>query len=261
MHCAISTYTLFSKSIDEAIRMLIYDGWKHIEIMGEGTHHGRMLLQMDASQLNKLAQLGRENGVTFGYHLPIEGFNPANPFEDTYELWKKCKTIIELFDMKYILFHPGENPSSKEGLHNTATFAKNVLQDLPDNVFLLIENVPRANDRIGSSIEQLVQIIIKTDDKRLKIMLDTGHCYMNDKDNFLKECQKAYPYLFGLHVNDNHGLTDEHLQIGEGTIPFHDLFQSLPRKELTMVLETNTVQRALNSKQQIEQFVKTNWGN
>ena len=49
MKLSISTYTLFSQPIDEAIKQLVNGGWKSIELMGEGEHHGERLLEMDDS--------------------------------------------------------------------------------------------------------------------------------------------------------------------------------------------------------------------
>lgn len=253
---SISTYTLFSHPIDKAIKTLIDHEWKAIEIMGEGKNHGRKLLHMNKHQLTELAKLGKEQDVSFGYHLPIEGFNPASADDETNKLWDSCKKIIDVFDMKYILFHLGANPSIDEGIDSAAAFIKKMLLDLPNHIHVLIENVPHVAHHIGSSMKQLISIIEKVNDSRLKIMLDTGHCYMSEKQHFLTECQKTFPYLYGLHINDNHGDTDEHLQIGEGTIPFQQLFDTLPYFNLLMVLETNTTQRAEHSKEKIKQLVK-----
>lgn len=255
MSYSISTYTLFSLPIDTALEALISKGWKSIEIMGEGTHHGRILLDLDSSELIKIAKLGKDNGVSFAFHLPIEGFNPALADEVTLGIWKKCLSIIEIFEMKYVLFHAGSNPSVQTGVESTAQFAREILKELPVKTKLVIENVPRVENTIGSSMEELISIIKKINDPRVGIMLDTGHCYMNYNEDFLEECQKVFGYLFGLHINDNHGEYDEHLQIGEGTIPFEQLFSNLAGKDLEFVLETNSMVRAENSKNQIIKYL------
>ncbi|HHY20512.1 MAG TPA: hypothetical protein GX525_01225 [Bacilli bacterium] len=45
--------------------------------MGEGKQHGRLLFEMDEAKLEEIVKLAKDNGVSFGYHLPIHGFNPA----------------------------------------------------------------------------------------------------------------------------------------------------------------------------------------
>ena len=251
MSYSISTYTLFHLPIDVAIERLILKGWRSIEMMGEGKNHGRILLDMDQTTLKKIAKLGKDNDVTFGLHLPIDGFNPASSDEETIKIWKKCLSIIDIIDVKYVLMHPGINVSVRDGIESTVLFAKRMLEDLPDQTKLVIENIPNTKNGIGVQIDQLVSIIHKINDERARIMLDTGHCYMNEKEQFLNECEKTFLYLFGLHINDNHGKEDEHLQIGEGTIPFEQLFLHINERDLEYVLETKSVDRAEHSKLQI----------
>ncbi len=254
---SISTYTLFKLPIEEAIEAIIEKGWKSIEIMGEGETHGRRLFDMDRTQLEKLARLGKDNGVSFGFHLPIVGFNPAKPDEVTEQIWEKCLFIAEILEVDYVLLHLGSHPSVSGGLESAANFSKKMLGELPEKTKLVVENVPYAEMAVGTSIDELNKVVEMIDTPRAGIMLDTGHCYMNEKPRFLEECTKAFPYLYGLHINDNHGVSDEHLQIGEGTIPFGPLLFALEDRSVKYVFETNTVERAENSMN----FVKINsWG-
>lgn len=256
MRYSISTYTLYSHPINKAIEMLIEQGWKAIEIMGEGKKHGRLLFEMDEAKLKEIAKLAKDNGVSFGLHLPIHGFNPASADEETEDIWRKCLPIIESLDLNYVLMHPGTNPSVEAGIESTAQFARRMLKELPPKMKLVVENIPHAMNGIGVSIDQLISILHKINDERARMMLDTGHCYMNDNEQFLTECKKSLPYLYGLHINDNHGQVDEHLQIGEGTIPFERLFLLLKGKDVQYVLETNTVARAECSKREIRRFIQ-----
>ncbi|RST77347.1 sugar phosphate isomerase/epimerase [Siminovitchia acidinfaciens] len=258
MRYSISTYTLFALPIEPAIEALILKGgWKSIEIMGEGKYHGRLLLNMERSEIENMARHAKENGVSFGFHLPIEGFNPASPDEETEQIWKKCLLIAEILEVEYVLFHLGSNPSIVAGLKSAADFSKKMLQELPEKTRLVIENVPDAENAVGASIDDLVSVIEMINDPRAGIMLDTGHCYMNEGEQFLDECQKAFPHLYGLHINDNHGEMDEHLQIGEGTIPFQPVLSALNGKPLKYVFETNTVERAEHSMNQVKM---NQWG-
>lgn len=257
MRYSISTYTLFALPMEAAIQALILKGWKSIELMGEGNYHGRPLLDMGRSELEQMARLGKEHGVSFGFHLPIVGFNPASADSETKRIKEKCLFIAEMLDMEYVLFHLGTHPSVEDGIESAASFAKEMLNELPVKTKLVIENVPYAEGAVGTSMDQLISVIQKIDDPRAGIMLDTGHCYMNEGEQFLDECQKVFPHLYGLHINDNHGESDEHLQIGEGTIPFQPLLTALHGKPLKYVFETNTVDRAEHSMNQVKM---NQWG-
>lgn len=247
MRYSVSTYTLFALPVEAAIEALILKGWKSIEIMGEGLYHGRRLLDMDRGDLERVARLGKENGVSFGFHLPIIGFNPASEDSETKRIRERCLFIAEILEVEYVLFHLGINPSIEKGMETAASFAKKMLEELPESTRLVIENVPYEPNVVGAAMDELVSVIQKIDDPRAGIMLDTGHCYMNVKTGFIDECRKAFPYLYGLHMNDNHGVQDEHLQIGEGSIPFEPLLEALHGRNLNCVFETNSAERAENS--------------
>lgn len=255
MSYAISTYTLFSLPAAAAVETLIHKGWKSIEIMGEGEHHGRPLLEMSRKELEKIAKLAKDHGVSLGFHMPIDGCNPSSPDQKTKRIVNKALLAAKVLDVDYVLFHLGNCSFMNEGIKTAAEFFKNLLKELPEPMKLVIENVPFAEGAVGVTMDQLISVIERVNDPRMGIMLDTGHCYMNKGVGFFNECEKAFPYLFGLHINDNHGLQDEHLQIGEGTIPFMPLLYALRGKQLVYVFETNTVQRAQNSKE----FVENSW--
>src|SRR5699024_2280504 len=121
--------------------------------MGEGDHHGRQLLQMDRQQLEQLAARASEHGITLGYHLPIEGLNPAAGDPETTAVWQACKRVIHTLRPSYILFHPGENASLEKGIASTADFIKKALTEVLDPVQIVIENVPQQEHQIGSSME------------------------------------------------------------------------------------------------------------
>lgn len=257
MKFSISTYTLFSMPIQEAIEELVYQGWKSIEIMGEGQQHGERLFQMDDVQLQTISKFVKENGVSLGLHLPIGKFNPAIADEETIETWNKCLSVIRTLEVKYVLLHPGENSAIERGIESIVQFIQKMLLELPKETKIVIENVPNAEKAIGTRVNQLIEIINKVNSDRIFIMFDTGHGFMNceSNDGFIQEFKMATDYLYGLHISDNHGDEDEHLGIGEGEIPFKQLFSICKEVKPELVLETNSVERADQSRQIIAQYL------
>jgi sugar phosphate isomerase/epimerase len=257
VNISISTYTLFSMPVQEAVEELIQRGWKSIEIMGDGDHHGKLLFQMDEVQLQSIANFAQENEVTFGLHLPIAKFNPATFNEETLDTWNKCLPVIQKLQVKYVLLHLGKHVSTRQGMENVVQFIQKMLVELPKNTKVVIENVPNEEYSIGTSVDELIEIINRVQSDRLFIMFDTGHGFMNceSDEEFMKEFEKATDYLFGLHISDNHGEEDEHLGIGEGKISFKQLFLNCKELKLELVLETNSVQRAEQSRQEIAQYL------
>ena len=256
MHYSISTYTLYDQSIFQALEKLVEQGWKSVEIMGEGSQHGLPFLQMNTEQIVRLMQMLKENDITLGFHLPVLNFNPASPDEETERTWLQSRMLLEINPFDYVLMHPGKNESIEQGIVNARKFGERLLTQLPESTIIVFENVPYAEGAIGTSVSELIAIVEKLDSNRSKIMFDTGHSYMNHRDDIIEECQKALPYLFGLHINDNHGQQDEHLQIGEGTIPFQRIFEIVNDRQINLVFETNTVERAVRSKEIVENFLQ-----
>ncbi|MEH6942554.1 sugar phosphate isomerase/epimerase family protein [Bacillus sp. JJ722] len=254
MRNSISTYTLYNQHVLVATESLVNQGWKAIEIMGEGKEHGRPFMQMSAKQIMGLRNMLNENDVTLGFHMPVMNFNPALPDEETERIWLECRRMLDIIPFDYVLLHPGKNDSIEEGIKNATQFGQKLLAQLPEATTIVFENVPNAKGAIGTSVSELIAIVEQLDQKRAKIMFDTGHSYMNHSTNILEECRKALPYLFGLHINDNHGQHDEHLQIGEGTIPFQQIFEIVKGRQLHLVFETNTVERANRSRMMVRDF-------
>ena len=101
----------------------------------------------------------KDNGVSFGFHLPIAGFNPATFNEETLDIWKKCLPVIQKLEVKYVLFHSGKHVSTRQGMENAAQFIQRMLIELPKNTKVVIENVPNEEYSIGTSVDELIEII------------------------------------------------------------------------------------------------------
>ena len=247
---------LISSPYRPAIDQLIAKGWKSIEIMGEGKNHGRLLFEMDTAQVTEISKIAKDNGVSFGLHLPIVGFNPACVDDETEDIWKQCVPIIESLDVKYVLLHPGENSSVEAGIESTARFVKKMLQELPPKTDLVVENIPAMNNGIGVSIDQLISILHKVNDNRARMMLDTGHCYMNENVQFLTNVKKPFLIYTAYILMTITVKVMNICKLGKERFRLNNLLRQLKGKDVEFVLETNTVARAEYSKRDIMRFIQ-----
>ena len=98
--------------------------------------------------------------------------------------------------------------------------------------------------------------------ENLGIVMDTGHCFVNKES--LVECVsllKSFPYH--IHIDDNHGLSDDHKIPGEGEINFLPFFKELKKNGydgfLTVELGWNYTlepdSAAIKSRQEIESLL------
>jgi sugar phosphate isomerase/epimerase len=79
---------------------------------------------------------------------------------------------------------------------------------------------------------------------QLMLTLDTGHANINDagKDRALRFIELFAARLGHVHMSDNQGKKDDHLPVGQGSVPFRRIVRALQRAEYdgTVTLEIFT---------------------
>ena len=151
-----------------------------------------------------------------------------------------------------VIFHPGSHKGRGfEGvLKQTVESIQQVLSAAPDNDWLILENMAGMGDHIGAKFQELGGLIQSVGDPRLKVCLDTQHCFaagyeITTKDgiqNAMEEFNKeiGLSKLVVVHANDSKtpfaSGVDRHENIGQGymglegfeTIIHHQAFRDLP---------------------------------
>jgi sugar phosphate isomerase/epimerase len=96
-------------------------------------------------------------------------------------------------------------------------------------VRLALENMPPIDGirRFGTRVEELLELIDGLGD-HVGICFDTGHSNIAGTDPVV-EIALAGDRLFNIHLQDNRGRTDQHLQPGLGTIGFDDVIEQITR--------------------------------
>lgn len=168
---------------------------------------------------------------------------------------ERCK----LLGIDKIVLHPGSATtcSKNEGINNIIE-ALNIVFKNVNGVNVLLEYMAGKGNEIGSSIDELKEIIDKIEDKsRIYVCLDT--CHMNDSgvdlnkiDEFLKEFDTkiGIDKIKCIHINDSLNQIgthkDRHANIGYGTISFDTLINIIYKKEfenIPKILETPYINR------------------
>lgn len=166
---------------------------------------------------------------------------------------QRCEALgIRLYN-----FHPGNTgPHPRPVAIGRIAAALNKAHKATSTVVTLLENMAGSGNVIGSTFEDLRDIIALIDDKsRIGVCIDTCHSFaagydlrspeafektMNDFDGIV-----GIQYLKALHLNDSKTpLTshrDLHANIGTGFLglrAFHNVMNFAPFQNLPMVLET-----------------------
>jgi deoxyribonuclease-4 len=151
-----------------------------------------------------------------------------------------------------VIFHLGSHKGRGfEGvLEQVAGGIREVLDQSPEDVMLILENSAGMGNHIGSKFSELGTMMKEIDDPRVKICLDTQHSFAAGYDlstpegvaSSMEEFDReiGLQHLVAVHCNDSKpplgGAVDRHENIGEGqmglaafdAILSHPAFRDLP---------------------------------
>ena len=213
---------------------------------------------IDKDKTEKAIELMKENNIDLKnvvVHAPYI-INPANYNNRDFciSFLKQEIKRVEEFGVTKLVLHPGSHVGAgiEEGIKNIISVLNETL-DASTNVDVCLETMAGKGSELGTSFEQLKQIIdgVKYNDK-LKVCLDTCHISdagydLNDFDQVLNEFDSiiGLQKLACIHVNDSKNIKgshkDRHENIGLGTIGFSNLLNVIYNEKLVnipKILET-----------------------
>jgi AP endonuclease-1 len=190
------------------------------------------------------------------YLVNLAQADPAKA-EQAYDCFLDDLKRCEALGIKLYNFHPGNtgsNPRS-EAIARIAT-QLNKAHSATESVITVLENMAGSGNVIGSTWEDLRDIIALVNDKsRIGVCIDTCHAFaagydLRSPEAFKQTMDKfssviGISYLKALHLNDSKAPfsshRDLHANIGTGFLglrAFHNVMNYLPFQGLPMVLET-----------------------
>ncbi len=139
-----------------------------------------------------------------------------------------------LIGAKGVIFHIGSHRGAgfQQTLAQIVHSIRRVLDETPEETWLILENSAGMGDSVGSRFEELAAIMGEVSNPRVKVCLDTQHAFASGYqvataeglaqtvDEFEREVGLAH--LVAVHANDSKcplgGGVDRHENIGEGHI-------------------------------------------
>lgn len=137
---------------------------------------------------------------------------------------KRALEAAEQLPLRFLILHLGEredrwNPRTIEhamtAIEHLQAFAR------PLGVKLLLENIQNEVTRP----QNLLEILSIGHFNDVGICMDLGHAHIGD--GVLAAIEEVKPVIFSSHIHDNHGLKDEHLWPGDGTIDWEETMEAL----------------------------------
>ncbi len=173
-------------------------------------------------------------------HLPYGSKNNIASFKNLDIVMDRLKKAID-FAGKYhangVTLHPGEIDgvlNRKEALElsieNTKILAEHAAQY---GIDIMVENLIGAHE-LCLTIEEMKYFQEKVNMKNVGITLDCGHYHASHQTeepvkDLVKYVETFKDKIMHLHLHDNHGERDEHMQMGLGTIDFNSYFAALKK--------------------------------
>ena len=228
-------------------------------------------LPLDANLTYEAYQLMKENNMDLSkiiIHAPyiVNLGNLAN-FDFSVSFLQGEIERASILGIKYMVLHPGASVSyTKEQALNSIIDGLNIILDNNKDVTILLETMAGKGTEIGSTIEELKEIIEKVKFKdKIGVCLDTCHLFdsgvdLNNFDAYLDDFDKeiGIKYIKCLHINDSKNLQgshkDRHENIGLGNIGFNtliDIIYNERLKDIPRILETPYVTLSDNDKEKI----------
>jgi sugar phosphate isomerase/epimerase len=229
-------FDVVRKPVEECFNYAVEYNFSHLEI--DLIRESSFIETFDSKRISNLKSLAEEFGITLSLHTPFS-INPSDKIplirDATIAYLKRCVSIANELNATHITTHLGYCLGVKPLKHKALTrLTENLKQVLHDckkfNVKLAVENVnpmPEGSELfyLIDSIKECEFLLTEIDSPYLNLCLDIGHA--NTNEGPLVYIQKFGKKIINIHFHDNNGKTDEHLDVGEGTVPWKKVAESL----------------------------------
>jgi len=235
MKLGFTTLAVFMHPNSEIINLAKTHGFEIIEILGE-----QMIIDQDNSEF-------KDCGLDIRIHAATVDINIASLNEgirkESVRQRIHAGQVAEEIGAKTITVHPGiigrNEPHLREMAMELSIESYGEIID-NTNVEVSAENMPVRGKFLGNTVEEIERIQEATG---CSLTIDTGHG--NTCGNL--EEMLSLKNISYCHLNDNDGVKDQHITLGEGTMDLN-----LLKKIDTAIIELNNFDNILKSKEVIE---------
>jgi sugar phosphate isomerase/epimerase len=223
-------------SLEDAFELTSQLKFNHVDLGGV------FLKQINARRsvefINSFRKIASVHGLTYSFHLAYRDvvLLENRRFDvDALKGYFFALNIAREVEATFVTMHP-----IPLGACRDVAVISTVYRDLAHRAHelgipLAVENQLHNPRQYPNTVDEFRDLCDNVDN--IHFLLDTGHAYVEGGD----QCLDAYVTTFGdrllgLHVSDNHGVKDEHLPVGEGTIDFPKLILHLEQRHINVPL-------------------------
>jgi len=216
LEIAVSTLFCLHKPFHEALPDIIQAGTSRIELVDAGPHI------LSQTRVERLLEMKASYDLRYALHAPFTDVNIAatDPYMREVILQRLETTIkwASTLEARALVFHPGNSTAAERFSQETPWVlnllsVKRLLRFAEEyGVKAMIENVPEPFPYVMKSVEDFERFYEEVDNIRGEIF------------SFIRRLGNRIGHV---HVSDNDGSADMHLQVGKGTIDWDDVVSAL----------------------------------
>jgi sugar phosphate isomerase/epimerase len=224
-----------------------FDGW---EVCADGKYHFK-----DDAHVADIREVLASTGLYVSIHAP---FSDLNLITINDPIWREsirqvCMCIEKGHDFAQIVtFHPGYlSPTSELAPQRAWEMLKDAIQQIGNvadeyGVTACLENMPSIPGMVGQRPEEILGLTEGVDG--IAYTIDIGHAHTM---NLLSEFIHLFPDAAHMHIHGNHGMKDDHLAVGEGSLPWDYIASNLhsykDSRDMCFVIEGRNLKEAEQS--------------
>lgn len=245
MQIYCSDLCLLGGRLDDNIQQLLSLGFSHLELMMEGASWDGFWANEE--QKRHLLSLIRSYPITCSIHSPCWDINMASESRHIREASLQSALAALEFAAElgctHLVVHPGFCQTPRFDRVTARQRAYSALETIcqraeATGVRVAVENVGHHGTCLYS-YEEFIHLLDGLG-PHVGYLLDVGHAILNGW-NLTTAVQDMAGRLFAFHLHDNDGVTDSHLPLGKGIIPWEALLREIGRlpQSVNLVLEYN----------------------
>lgn len=251
---SFSSSKLVDRPFDWAYQLedLGYSGW---EIVNEGRQ------KLTPENLAEAKQIAETTDLVITIHLPYSDLNLASMnqpiWEETVRQMKACLSLACDF-ARLAVVHPGHLSPLGMQMPDTAwsqniTGIRQICDHAADlDMKIAVENMVNMPALLGRRPEEIAGILETVDRENVGFIFDVGHANTNGNvENFLK----LKDIMIHAHMHDNHGERDEHLPVGNGTVPWNKVAAGLKDYKGRIVTESRSLEEGQRSVNRLKKLM------
>ena len=164
-------------------------------------------------------------------------------------------TAAQALGCAKVVFHTGFNPQVsvtrywREVVEGHSQWWPIALEEFPE-LTVCLENQYESDPALFREILQ------RADHPRLRMCLDVAHAHAFSTESQGDWFGAVGRWIAHMHWNDNHGDRDSHLAVGDGTLPWREIWETAGtlQAEPTIVLEMNRIENIKRSLEMLERW-------